>query len=303
VHIVVTCTNRKRQSVPGRLRLGTLPGGTVAGRCSQWIGRLGQQDLPSAVAARDLYCGEHWTIARHLPSLAREEETTHLWACSAGYGLIRAQAPIHPYAATFAAGHEDSVGEDPAGWWRRLGEWDGPEPGQPRTLQALAATDPDAVVMLILSAPYLRACRDDIGAAATALAEGDHLIVVSAGARQSSGAGEFTVPADARLQARLGGTLQALNVRIGEHLFSTGIRTRSEAAAHMTGLLSSQPPRPRFDRKKLEDDEVLVLIAEGLARSPEASASRLLREFRNQGYACEQSRFGQLHRRLTEATE
>ena len=39
---------------------------------------------------------------------------------------------------------------------------------------------------------------------------------------------------------------------------------------------------------------------DGLARSPRASASRLLREFRDSGYACEQARFGQLHRQLME---
>jgi hypothetical protein len=59
---------------------------------------------------------------------------------------------------------------------------------------------------------------------------------------------------------------------------------------------------PRYERKKLSDEEVGEMIASRLAQLPGMSASRLLREFRDAGYACEQSRFGQLHRSVTGAT-
>jgi hypothetical protein len=108
------------------------------------------------------------------------------------------------------------------------------------------------------------------------------------------------VPADARLQACLGGTRQALNTRIAAYLASAGINSRIEATRHLTQLLAEQPPITRYERKKLSDVEVLALIQDGLARSPCASASWLLRQFRDAGYACEQGRFGLLFRQVAE---
>jgi hypothetical protein len=70
----------------------------------------------------------------------------------------------------------------------------------------------------------------------------------------------------------------------------------------MTDLLALQPPVARYERKKLSDEEVTAMIAGRLTLEPRMSASRMLREFRDAGYACEQSRFGQLHRSVTGAT-
>jgi hypothetical protein len=130
--------------------------------------------------------------------------------------------------------------------------------------------------------------------------DADRFMVVSAGARNVGTLSDLVVPTDARLQAFLGGTRQALNARIAAHLLSLGIRSRTGAARHLARVLAEQSPIPRYERKKLSDAEVLALIEDGLIRMPGASASRLLRQFRDAGYACEQGRFGRLHQRLTE---
>jgi hypothetical protein len=125
-------------------------------------------------------------------------------------------------------------------------------------------------------------------------------MIVSAGSKNPGMLGDLMVPADARLQAFLGGTRQALNIRIAAHLLSVGIRSRAIATRHLAQLLEEQPPIPRYERKKLSDAEILDLIKDGLARSPGASASPLLRQFRDAGFACEQGRFGRLHQFFTE---
>jgi len=104
------------------------------------------------------------------------------------------------------------------------------------------------------------------------------------------------VPADARLQRFLGGTRQALNARIAAYLLSDGISSRAEATQSMMRLLAQQAPLTRYERKKLSDREVTEMIACRLAQAPGTSASRLLREFRDAGYACEQQRFAGLYR-------
>jgi hypothetical protein len=299
IHMIVTCTNRKTRTVPAYLRLAQVRGTSASQRALEWVARLGKEQAGCGVLARDLYAGEHWTIARGLPEYGYTHERVYLWACSAGYGLIPASAPIHPYAATFVTGHADSVPGDPAAWWRTLSEWEGPQPGKPRTIRALTQACPDALFMLMLSPPYLRACHDDIRVAATKVIRPDRFMLISAGTRYPGDLGAIFLPADARLQSCLGGTRQALNVRVGERLLKEGIRSRIDAANYLRDLLEEQPPLTRYDREKLSDEEVMSLIMDGLARSPGASASRLLRAFRDSGYACEQGRFGELHRRLT----
>ncbi len=300
VHMIVTCSNRKTRAVPGHLRLANVPGATTAQRARNWISRLGKEERRRPVAARELYAGEHWSIARTLPDRGRAQEKVHLWACSAGYGLIPATAPIHAYAATFTTGHADSVTGDTARWWQALGEWSGPDPAQPRTIRALAEAEPGAVFMLMLSPPYVQACQADITAACEKVASVDQFLLISAGARRPGDLAAILVPSDARLQHCLGGTRQALNVRAGRSLLAAGIRGHADASAYLSELLEAQPPLTRYDRKKLSDEEALSLIRDGLARSPGASPSRLLREFRDEGYACEQRRFGQLHQKLME---
>jgi len=300
IHVIVTCTNRKTRTVPAHLRLAHVRGASASQRALKWIARLAKEHADRGVPARDLYAGEHWTIARGLPDYGDAHEKVHLWTCSAGYGLIPASAPIHPYAATFAPGHADSVLDDPETWWRFLSEWKGPEPSAPRTILALTQASPGALFMLMLSPPYLRACRNDIQAAATKARRPDKFLLISAGTRHPGDLAAILLPTDARLQSCLGGTRQALNVRVGERLLKEGIRNRAAAANYLSNLLKAQPPLARYDRKKLTDQEVIFLITDALARSPGASASRLLREFRDSGYACEQARFGQLHRKLME---
>ena len=301
VHVLVTCTNRKSMSVPPALHLDNVRGHTPVQRSREWIRCLVDLTDVPMVAADRLYVGEHWKVSRGLPSLATGHRTK-LWVCSAGYGLIPADARVRPYAATFS-GQADRVpgGSDGArDWWHALAAWEGPAPGQPRTIRLLAAADPSACFIVALSSPYLDACRDDIAAAATTLIDPQRFILISAGATHTGSLANLMVPADARLQAFLGGTRQALNARIADHLLSVGIDDRTRACQHLAQLLAKQPPITRYERKQLSDQEVSEMISHSLAQVPGMSASRMLREFRDAGFACEQSRFGQLHGMISE---
>jgi hypothetical protein len=301
VHMIVTCANRKSRPIPARFQLGQVPGSSPVQRARRWISRLTQTDGTPQVAAVDLYAGEHWSVARGFPALHRPGEEIRLWASSAGYGLIPAEALLMPYHATLTPGQTDSVPGAAAAWWSLLSEWHGPAPQYPRSIHALVAADPAAVFMFVLSKSYLRACGADIAAACEYINDLDRLLIVSAGARPLGDLAGFMVPADARLQACLGGTRRALNARIGADLLSAGIRGRDEAVGYLERLLAAQPPIPRYDRRKQSDREILDIIAGRLSQVPPPSANRLLREFRDAGLACEQHRFSRLYRSLVEA--
>jgi hypothetical protein len=253
IHVIVTCANRKSLPIPPHLRLGEIHGTSAIERARTWIARLADTGTAPQVPASDLYAGEHWSVARRFADQAQPGEDIRLWACSAGYGLIPAEARIMPYHATLTPGQADSVPGCSASWWTWLSEWPGPAPEFPRSIEALVASDPAALFIFVLSKNYLGACGDDIAASSEHIADPDRLLIVSAGARLQGTLAAFAVPADARLQAQFSGTRRALNARIGLYLLSKGIRSRGEAVADLNQLrsLDSSPSAcPRHPRRR-----------------------------------------------------
>jgi hypothetical protein len=297
VHVVVTCSNRKRVPVPPSLSARTLPDVPVCERANEWIRRLSNSGAP-LISVLDLYGGEHWSVVRSLPSVATGARTpVDLWILSAGYGLIPADAKVRPYAATFSSGHADTVGANGSRrqWWQLLTRWAGLEPGAPRSLDELAKQNPTASIVIAVSPPYLDACSDDVTVAAGVLRRPEQLSVICTGASRTT-LPDHMLPGDARLQYVLGGTRQALNVRVLAHLLREhrGPFTRDAASDALDRLLSRQPALVHQDRRRCSDAEVAIFIRTRLRTDPSLSHSRLLRDFRDDGYACEQSRFAAL---------
>jgi hypothetical protein len=253
-----------------------------------------------------LYAGEHWQVVRGLePAAAAVSLDASLWVCSAGYGLVSADAPLRSYGATFAAGHADSVSADPRNrprWWAALAGWPGPAPTAPRTLRDLAYRDPHSVILVAVSSAYLAACADDLLGAAAELASAEQLTIISAGTRSSGPLARHLVPATAQLQPAMGGTRQSLNTRILAYLLGNhaDALTYTRMRCVLSGLLAAAPPLVRYQRIPRTDPQVATFIRRRLATEPEVTASRLLREFRDLGNACEQGRFAALCRAVRE---
>lgn len=297
-HIVVTCSNRKLRPVPGDLRMQRIRQRSVERRFDAWIDRLTTSEAP-AVPADQLYGGEHWQIARTLGQRAAHGgHPARVWVCSAGYGLVPLTAPLRPYAATFAFGQADSVAATTPSardWWDRHTSWAGPGASPtPRSLTALAAHAPRAALLLVMSGPYLRACGQDILAAADQLRHPDQLSVISAGSSVPRELREFVLPADGRLQGVLGGSMQALNVRIAAHLLETHrAPLQRTALADSVSVLSEGRSRPApLHRTPLSDEQVRAFITEHWTEK--TTHTRLLRQLRDSGLACEQQRFARL---------
>jgi len=293
LHIVVTCTNRKRHPVPPQLRLGNLSHRRPAARFAAWTARLDGGAHPRYPAV-DLYAGEHWQIAKTLTIDSPEAKKATLWIASAGYGLIPADTAICAYAATFSVAARDVVGAtvaEVADWWRRLGDWDGPAPDRPRTFTDLARRSPDATIIAVLSEAYQRACGEDLVAAAAVL-ESDALSVVGPpGAHPKLGG--VLVPVTAALRHTVGGSLQALNVRAAKHLLEHSAGSQRAALREAAlAAIPTNPPDPRAAGQRMSDADVRAYIRE---QPHISSATQLLRQLRETGRSCEQGRFGRLH--------
>ena len=296
LHIVVTCAHRKHHPVPASLHLRRVTTTRAAARVTQWTGRL-TSCTTETVQAGDLYAGEHWEIARTLPALAAGFTRPTLWVASAGWGLIPADAQIRPYAATFSPRHPDSVPGGARGaqdWWGAVGSWTGPAAGAPRTLTALAADHPRDRILLILSQHYFAACRGDLADALGSAADPILISVIAAGVPPGPGTGPWHLPACARLQPPMGGSLRSLNVRIAAHLLRAGLTDHEAMRRHLLSTLALAPDLPARNRQRLTDTEIIRFIRTHRSASAAASRARLLHELRDAGMACEQARFDDL---------
>ncbi len=308
VRIVVTCTDGKTRPALAPLRLRDHKVGDD--RVDRWVDALRSTPSPT-LPALELYKGEHWSVVRTLP--ARSAETgweVDLWVASAGYGLIPVAAPIKPYAATFANGQPDSVSvvvprrstsEMSRRWWSDLARWPGPAMA-PRSIRDLAKAEPDAPLVFVGSASYLKAVATDLQLAADELGTAGSLLVVSGGA-DSRVVQDHRLPVDSRLLHALGGSRISLNVRVAARLVATAADHRFDLGAcrkRLTDLLVLQPAAAVYHRLPLTDDQVRSFIEDELEQQPGQSATALLRRLRDSERACEQKRFGALYRDVVE---
>lgn len=315
LHIIASCSDRKRLPVPARLRLRSVRSTLLADRADRWWQQLSRDTSPVLPAER-LYLGEHWAVCRTLLDLAPAAGyRPELWVASAGYGLVPANAALHAYSATFASGHPDSVVPAPNGvsrhelarqWWSALSKAKGPVPRTSRSLADLAKANPRASFLVIASPEYVAAMERDLSAAAGALTDSDRLLIVtSRGAKTNGLLAPYVIPSDAKLQAHVGGARTALHARVARKILKEAHRWELSAAVlqeRYQRLVDRSPPVPRLDRDRLTDAEVRKYIEAELRRQPDASCSRLLRRLRDSGRACEQARFGSIFWSVGNAT-
>jgi hypothetical protein len=312
LNIVVSCTYRKRRTGPASkltadqsVRLRGIEG-PMHERSDSWWNALDSAELPT-MAARDLYAGEHWSTSLKLPELAKARGfKPRLWVCSAGYGLISGDTAIKPYSATFSPGPDsvhrpgaDAIGPSEANesWWTLLANRQ-LETAQPRTLSELHSVHPDSKLLVVASERYTRALRGDISAGC--LDDPERVLLISAGYPPNDKLAPLLLPADARFQQKVGGVRQALNARLAKWVLEDADPAEGFGAirARFQRELERAPALQSYDRTPMGDDEVSTFIEDEINKlrssNQKACHSPLLRRLRDQGNACEQSRFRRL---------
>jgi hypothetical protein len=316
LHIIASCTDRKRAAVPDDLRLRSVPIKAIKDRANSWWLRLSrhkEQPIPAA----NLYAGGHWAVVQTLPESARRAGfNASLWVISAGYGLVSSIAPLHPYSATFAGAHPDTVASSAhngqtlkslrQAWWDALSEFPGPDGSDPRSLTSLVRKSRNAYFLIVASPDYLSAVERDLLGVSERMADPSKLIIISsrpdvADERLS----DNLIPSDARLQARLGGARGSLNARVASLILNKAAVWGLNARAlnrKLSNMISRSPELPKFERERLSDAQVRDFIRRDLRKVPQPSCSSLLRALRDGGLACEQSRFKNLYWEVKEGT-
>lgn len=309
LNLIVSCSKRKRQQAGTTMKLRDLVGhATIEERAEEWVCRL-KAEQSDLIAARDLYCGDHWSVVRSIAkNMSANRRPIRVWICSAGYGLITPESSIAPYDATFSSGHSDSVVKAGLGppkkaaqvWWRAIGNWNGPRYTSFRSISAVADSQPDDFFLVALSVDYLAAVSDDLQAAARSLGKPDSLAVICAGATTLPGLDAHLLPCDARLQAITGGAFTSLNVRLAALLLEQSQRELSlpYCQSICSSWMGHHPRRVVKTRLAMTDQDVRGFICGSLAENPTLRPTRLLHMLRKQGGACEHSRFVSLFKEV-----
>ena len=258
--------------------------------------------------ARQLYQGEHWSIVREFDrgDLSGKGHSCELWVASAGYGLVAIDAPLRPYAATFATRHADSVAITPddgptaqaenQAWWQALADLS--DGVAPRSVATLAADHPRDPLVVVGSPCYIHAMERDLLVARQELSSPDTLIIVSSAPSPGCELEANWVVTNARLQPLVGGSLSSLNARVARkmlHEHAVSDLRASRLHTHLAQEITQAPPRTRAVRKPIPDAHVAGFIRRELATEPEQTYSRLLKLLRDRGWSCEQSRFKRIY--------
>lgn len=311
VAVAVPCTDRKRGGPPTPdAMLRTIDRGlSVADRAASWVDRLiSERERGMQRRLVDLYVGPGWRASMELVETISEAvgQAVARYVVSAGLGLqpLGAEGAAWPrYSATFTPGHPDAVvldrrdaGGASTAWWAALGR---SEPLGATTFFGLASSH-DAVVV-VASAPYLRAVREDLVAAARG---GLRVVAFTASAAPLGDLEQHLVRLDARARsvvaasdARASADFVAyVAQKLGEDLMDIDV-ARAFVARTLEGR--EAPRRPRG--VSAEPEEVWAFIEASLRDDPGARKGPLLRRWRDGGRAFEQKRFGTIYDQVANA--
>lgn len=214
LHLIVPCTASKRGKP--RLQLRDIAPGPTRARLAAWSRFYsrpsGREPGERWWTPEQLYRGPSWSVTQRIRAALRARGAEHqCFVASAGWGLIESTRPsLLPYSATFAAS-ADSVGSPEAcrEWWWLLGEcW---SPAVCWSIRLLSAVELGEPMLVVLSASYMNACRDDLVAALEWRAPGELLLVTSEHADVPEALEPWTARTSKSMMRGLGANCVTLN--------------------------------------------------------------------------------------------
>ena len=277
---------------------------TTYSRVNAWLKHINKCE--KRVSALDLYVGEHWSVAKE-----EYYRDRMLWIISAGWGVINAETSICPYDATFSKGDDNSIfrsGNDEDGsiinqnreWWKILHE----KRSLDLSLEKIFNEFSGDCFFIAASPQYLNVIEPElIDLKENGVITSENTFVITSGKGINKKLKDLQYLVSEDFCSTLGGSRISLNIRLARYLMDD-----SESAKDIktfvenkySSLWDSAEPAKKYNRKKLCDDEVIILIKKMIEFENINSASGGLKELRKSGMACEQKRFGRLFNKTKE---
>lgn len=290
--IVTICANQKRFKSGPNSTPAALAAAPQATLVSTWLDRIGAT-APVATAT-DLYGGRAFGLARDLAASTR----TKLFVVSAGFGLVPGNQKLPAYSLTVARNGQDSIQAkavgpfDPAIWFEAL--TDGPHSVAWEDVFSEGA----GRVLVALTKPYAGMATPALAKLPSSDLRRLRLFGAGLDAVLPTALKPYLLPYDDRLDTLFPGTRSDFAQRALVHFVRNVAVADGDSAtdaARVRALLAETKAPTRPERSAVTDEALLTLIRSRL--SPRASASRLLRQLRDEDQmACEQGRFARLFR-------
>jgi hypothetical protein len=291
--VVTTCSKRKSIQPPADATPGSLPNGPQKSIEIAWLSKI--RKLPIDLPASEFYAGRGFALAAEAAKLAGAK----LYILSAGLGLVPARRHIPVYGLTVSGGHADSIAErvsgrfDAPAWFSRL-------LSNPHSDQWTdAAKRNSGRILIALSRPYAAMVGESLSALPPRALARLRIFGASLDSVLPASLHSAIVPYDDRLDAIFPGTRSDFSQRAMFHFVRSiapiSVPDREADFAAVVAALGGLrfPIRPRRPRRT--DEEILSLILKRL--QSKSGAGRMLTALRKEeGIACEQSRFGRLYR-------
>ena len=304
---VVNCVNRKTLETHRELSISNYSSNLNL-RLINWISRISNPNSP-LIDALSLYAGDNWTVVKN--TIAKVEQI-ELWIVSAGYGLIRSDAEIESYDATFERKDDNYVGKDDKkrdnyesdqAWWLKVNEWKGPSSETERSFKSLFKNNPDTPILFSLSRKYFSAVSTDLESAIENFPQRNNLFLFATG-KLPEPFKRFHIPVHARYKKKIGGNPLSVTTRTASALIKSSESHKFDFETVQQVIMNdyeSLDPLVPHNRKPRSDEQILKMIEEMKKVNPRHSHSSLLRVYRDQGYACEQGRFRDLYNKSSES--
>ena len=295
VAVITICSRRKRLETEAKLSGQRFASRTLASVAEKWI--RARKTATTKLSAENLYTGRGFGEIKK----AARAVGADVWVISAGYGLIHKSNLVASYDLTISPNspqsldrlvvdHDVSLSE----WWTYINRGK-----RVRTITQLVERSPKTLFVIGLTRPYFKMIEKDLQALSADSLNRVRLIGLSPGAIDNQRLGNVLLPYDERLESLgppFAGTRSDFPQRATRHFMervwrsgsANSLRTHKSRVA--TALSDLDKPK-KITRRKMDDQELLSLIAKHW-KDIEGQSGKGLRFFRDHlGVACEQGRF------------
>lgn len=316
-HLIVTCVAQKTVRKSVSILDSSIDSGSLEEVFAQWQSKLNSTDLQKK-SAIDLYNSGLWgTYLDSWGVVNGRVKDANLWVLSAGHGLINANEKIVPYDVTFQDPRNDvpsilgkieyNTASDARkkvlqGWWKKLSERKG-EYSNSLTRLFSGFTSED-YALVVLGKDYLDAVFSDLKEGITASPYSGNIAVISNNVNDPTARKLESnwLYANSRLVNLPRSNATFVNAKIAHNLLlkmfeqegGIGWWSFDSFNRYLEDLCADLPVPQKHERVLSTDAEIKSYI-EGVLRKQDIPFSRLHRQFRDEGKACEYSRFKGLY--------
>jgi|GEM_PF-6080498 len=293
--LLVSCAASKNQLAEPELQMRNVQEDGYDNVLSSWLRSL--ENVKHRYPAMVLYKGGYWSLIRKILTVQSSWKTLIV---SAGLGLVQDTDFIPGYEATFSTNQLDSIPSHQEGsslWFDGI--------GGTRRFTEYFEQQSDPLLIVVLSHPYLKAIQlcldwyiDRFGT--------DALIVLSTESTKRAFPDfiKSWIVLNEKMVHETGGVVGTLNAsvllwyvsQIGEESISHASMTEriallSERTASKESLIQKNRTPQTIKQVK---QWISRWVQQSLNQNQSIAKTRALREYRQEGFACEQKKFGRL---------